>query len=69
MLFSHATKPATDWLLQTYAEPAFGAGGVAVWQQLLAGVHLLLWLLPVYLVSLFVSCIWCVLLGVCCQLL
>jgi hypothetical protein len=60
LLFNHATKPCMDWLLATYAEPAYGSSGVAAWQQLLAGVHQLLWLLPVYGVTLMASCMWSV---------
>lgn len=56
LLFSRVTQPAMDWLLQQYATPTYGPATVAAWQQLLAGVFQLLWLLPVYLISLMVSC-------------
>jgi hypothetical protein len=58
MLFTHGTKPAMQWLLQHYAQPAYGAAGVGAVQQLLAATHQALWLAPVYLVTLMVSCIW-----------
>lgn len=58
LLFSQVTQPAVDWLLQQYATPTYGPATVAAWQQLLAGVFQLLWLLPVYLITLMVSCTW-----------
>jgi hypothetical protein len=58
LLFSKLTQPAMDWLLQQYALPTYGAATLAAWQQVLSGVFQLLWLLPVYLISLMVSCIW-----------
>ena len=58
LLFRQLTQPSMDWLLQQYAAPACSAASIAAWQQLLGGLFQLLWLLPVYLVSLMVSCIW-----------
>jgi hypothetical protein len=58
LFFKQLTQPATDWLLQQHAAPAYGSPTIAAWQQLLAATFQLLWLLPVYLVSLMVSCIW-----------
>lgn len=58
LLFSKLTQPAMDWLLQQYASQTYGAATIAACQQVLSGVFQLLWLLPVYLISLMVSCIW-----------
>lgn len=58
LLFRQVTQPAIDWLLQQYATPIYGAVTVSAWQKLLFAAFQVLWLLPVYLVSLFVSCIW-----------
>ncbi len=58
IMFHWCTKPAMDWLLHEYAAPVYGPAGVAACQQLLLVVHQVAWLLPVYLISLLVSCIW-----------
>lgn len=50
--------PAVSWLLSTYAEPVYGT---AATEALRRGLGLLLhggWLLPVYIITLIVSCIW-----------
>lgn len=58
LLFTRVTQPAMDWLLQQYAAPTYGSATVAAWQQLLSAVFQLVWLLPVYIISLMVSCTW-----------
>lgn len=58
LLFNKVTQPAMDWILQQYAAPAYSNAAVAAWQQVLSAVFTLLWLLPLYLISLMVSCIW-----------
>jgi hypothetical protein len=47
-----------DWIVQQYAAPTYSDAAVAAWQQVLSAVFSVLWLLPVYLISLMVSCIW-----------
>eukprot|EP00879_Flechtneria_rotunda_P014366 GHRR01015010.1.p1 GENE.GHRR01015010.1~~GHRR01015010.1.p1 ORF type:complete len:283 (+),score=111.60 GHRR01015010.1:736-1584(+) len=41
-----------------YAEPVYNPAAIQAWEQLLHAVFQLLWLLPVYAISLLVSCIW-----------
>jgi hypothetical protein len=47
-----------DWLLRTYVQPVYGAAAAAAWQQLLGVVFQVLWLMPLYAISIMVSCIW-----------
>lgn len=58
LLFNKVTQPAMEWILQQYAAPTYSDAAVAAWQQVLSAVFTLLWLLPLYLISLVVSCIW-----------
>ncbi|WIA37364.1 hypothetical protein OEZ86_014292 [Tetradesmus obliquus] len=54
----YCTTRAVTWLLQAYAQPVYGAAAVAAWQQLLGLLFQLLWLMPLYGISIMVSCIW-----------
>jgi hypothetical protein len=55
---AHAVDPATAWLLQQYAVPVYGEAAVAAWQRLLRLALQVTWLLPVYVITILVSCIW-----------
>ncbi|GBF99027.1 hypothetical protein Rsub_11972 [Raphidocelis subcapitata] len=54
----HVVGPATDWLLQTYAAPAFGPAAAATLRRALDALLHASWLLPVYVITLLVSCMW-----------
>lgn len=60
---SHVIGPATDWLLSTYAAPAYGAATAEKLRRALEALLHASWLLPVYVITLLVSCIWWVDLG------
>jgi hypothetical protein len=57
-LHQYCTCRVVEWLLQTYVEPVYGAAAVAAWQQLLGVTFQVLWLMPLYAISIMVSCIW-----------
>lgn len=55
---AHLIDPAVSWLLQRYAVPVYSPAAVEAWQRLLRVVLQVTWLLPLYVISLIVSCIW-----------
>jgi hypothetical protein len=50
--------PAAAWLLDRYAAPVYGPAAAAAWARVLGAVLQVTWLLPVYVITLIVSCIW-----------
>ena len=60
LLYAHLVEPSSAWLLQRYVAPAMGAAAAAAWLRFLGVLLHAVWLAPVYVISLVVSCIWCV---------
>jgi hypothetical protein len=51
-------QPTLRWLLATAFEPVYGRVGGALLERLLLLLFDLTWLLPAYLVTLLINCVW-----------
>jgi len=54
----HLLQPTVAWVMEQQVEASLGPSWAEAWQQLLRFVFSSLWLLPAYVVSMAVSCIW-----------
>ena len=58
MWHAKVVSPAVSWLLNTYAAPVYGAAAAEGAQRLLRLLQHAAWLLPIYVISILVSCMW-----------
>jgi hypothetical protein len=54
----YLVQPSVAWLLERWAVPAYGPAAVVALRRALDLLLQLTWLLPVYVLSLAVSCLW-----------